>query len=350
MQRMVWTGGAIVFGGMLGYFGKNYLRDFNKEFLEKKMQVDHLLFTSKLLKFRKFSNGDPMVEDIDCKYLELISDYLVFNLKSLPMDDGNLKRNISSGTCFVTSPMNDPSCEYIYLVTAAHCVINKEGKAKKVGLIPKNKEGSISNQKLKSNSGELIECQIICCEYDGDRDVDFAIMKCSRKEFLEKNGFTEIPSQYFVPKIGEFKENDDNLNNIIVGYPSKYKEYRDKRVLDYTFEKLNGLMMTYQKRPVFSFGRYLRTEKSNSEKADITIFTNTINKGFSGGPSIEWRGNTSQNDALPKFHGIVALFDDAGYGSFNVSNEEFRQAYFSHIEIPSTTGLDIKKAIEEYRK
>ena len=279
-----------------------------------------------------------------------MSDYLVFNLKSLSNNselvegcENNQNNQISSGTCFVTSPLNDTSCEYIYLVTAAHCVVDREGKPKKVGLIPKRMEGIISNQKIRTRSDDLIDCQILCCKYDGDNDVDFAIVKCSRQEFLQKNGFTtEIPCQYFIPKVGEFRET--RLNNMIVGYPSKYKTYRDDRVKGVTFDVLNALMMTFQKRAVFSFGKYLRSE----EGSDINIFTNTINKGFSGGPSCEL-SDLPNDETCPNFHGIVTLFDKDGYGSFSVSNDDFRQAYFKYIDLPSKMDPKIQEMIEEYR-
>src|SRR3989338_1409748 len=93
----------------------------------------HLLFTSRLLNYRKLSNGNPMIENVKSERLEIIADYLVFNLKSIPgktlSDDRNDEQlnSISSGTCFVTSPLNADRYEFIYLVTAAHCIVTRDG-------------------------------------------------------------------------------------------------------------------------------------------------------------------------------------------------------------------------------
>nr|CAG4708218.1 unnamed protein product [Naegleria fowleri] len=327
---------------------------------EENYAPNHLAFTSQSLDFKKTSNGMCLSEDlVSSSLLKEITTYLVFHVKSLPIGAVTNSGRISGGTCFVVSPIvavgNNRD---IYLVTAAHCVITPYGDVKRVGLIPKYLEKQINNHSLTNSTKmqkELIECEIVEFHYDGENDIDYAILKCNADEFIRKNRYDirEIPEKYFIPKEHRSERMGTNISSqnisnicksspyyfdtIVIGYPSRYKQFMDARTRNdpsLSLELINQLMMTNEKSPIISLGNIIGHQFINNNTL-IRYFSNTINKGFSGGPVIDLRELHNTRNGIP-FSGIVSLFDEKGFGAFCVENHQFMNAYFRHIA-PYTT-------------
>ncbi|KAG2373634.1 hypothetical protein C9374_011923 [Naegleria lovaniensis] len=315
------------------------------EFHAEENTYTNLAFTSQSLDFKKTSTGMDLSEDmVSSSLLKEITTYLVFHVKSLPIGAVQDSKQISGGTCFVVSPIVGDHKD-IYLVTVAHCVITPFGDAKRVGLIPKPLEKHINNQKLAQSTKvqkELIECEIVEFHYDGDNDIDYAILKCNAHEFITKNKYNvqDISQKYFIPKEqcecdamdNEYTNNSQRFDTIVIGYPSKYKQFMDARTRNdssLSIELVNNLMMTNEKSPIVSFGNMIGHQSINNNTL-IRYFSNTINKGFSGGPTIPMKElNNTRNEIA--FSGIVSLFDEKGLGSFCVENQRFQTAFSTQV-------------------